>query len=137
MTASGRFTECTGGSVDKSVMYEIYSPLVEGSQKASDASFLASLQKKVSDAGWNLRPSGKKAYSAKAHGVTLVVVFLQREAGQGPRFSLWTRSACTSVGNAKKELLRDYGSQSSDKYDPKDAAASPVPSGFPDPDSSS
>ncbi|WP_405563278.1 hypothetical protein [Streptomyces sp. NBC_01180] len=133
MTASGRFTECTGGDVDKSAMYEIYSPLTEGAQKVGDAEFLASLKNKLSGAGWNLRASGKNAYSAKAHDVTLVLVFLQREADQGPRFSLWTRSACTPVGNAKKDLLRDYGSQSSDKYDPKDASASPVPTGFPDP----
>ncbi|WP_328331776.1 MULTISPECIES: hypothetical protein [unclassified Streptomyces] len=132
--AFGRFTECTDRNAKNSSMYEIYAPIIEGDKKESDAEFLASLKSKLSAAGWDLRSSGKKAYSSTVHGVTLVIVPLKGEAGQGPRASLWTRSECIPVGNAKKELLHDYGSQSSDKYDPKDASASPVPTGFPDPD---
>ncbi|WP_405776858.1 hypothetical protein [Streptomyces sp. NBC_00859] len=115
-------------------MYEIYSPLIEASGKETGSEFLQSLKLELADAGWDLRPSGRNVYSSTVRDVKLVLVPLKREAGQKPGASLWARSGCTDVGDAKKEVLRDYGSQSSDPYDPKDASKSPVPTGFPDPD---
>lgn len=126
----GRFTDCDEVKTD-SMVYRVESLLTsqkggkEPSEDLADAAV-----KRLASIGWKLEPSSGVRRSATRNGVK---VALRPTEINDWSIILLVQSKCVNLGAAADALEDAYRTTIPDRYKNSQAAASPVPTGFPDP----
>ncbi|MEV8567869.1 hypothetical protein AB0436_20215 [Streptomyces sp. NPDC051322] len=121
-----------------SVAYTIEDEIDASDRKETRNHLEAKLEAVLSRRDWKLQSQGSNSgvdfYTAQRDGMHMTVKLQERAKDVPAGGFLAVRGECANIGQAQKEMIRDYAGSLRDMYRSDSASSSPVPTGFPNPD---
>jgi hypothetical protein len=124
----GRFNQCGNPAAD-SVIYAVHMIIAPRNRGSAEEEFLAAIVGRLKRAGWRLLPTGG-AYQVTVGSGVQIAVGPSRLDGARTAASVTVTGRCTDAGPAAAPIVTAY-QDTTDQYRAVQAAASPVPTGFP------